>query len=157
MSYKGFYKVKNHQKYRGDSTKCVFRSLWERKFMKYCDSNENVLEWSSEEVRIPYRSPIDGRFHWYFVDFWVKIKSQNGVKDYLIEIKPKKQTLKPEMGGKNKKTQLTEIKRYLINKEKWGSAKKYCEKRGWEFLILTEDHIFKKNERRHKKHKKNID
>lgn len=160
MSYKGFYKVKNLQKYRGDPTKCVFRSLWERKFMKYCDFSDQVLEWSSEEVRVPYKSPIDGRFHWYFVDFWTKVRTKaGGVKTYLIEIKPKKQTVKPQIDKdkKNKKTQIIEVKRYLINKEKWESAKRYCEVRDWEFLILTEDNIFGKNEQRNRKNKKNTD
>lgn len=142
MNYKGFYKVKNPEKYRGNPTQCVFRSLWERKFMKYCDFNKSILEWSSEEVRIPYRSPIDGKFHYYYVDFWVKIKGKNGeIEEFLIEIKPKKQTKKPEL-KKSKKTYTEQLKTYMVNLEKWKSAKTYCNRKKWKFKILTEDHLF---------------
>ena len=142
MNYKGFYKVKNTEKYKGNPTQCVFRSLWERKFMKYCDFNESVLQWSSEEVRIPYKSPIDGKFHYYYVDFWIKTKSKSGkIEEFLIEIKPKKQTKKPEL-KKSKKTYTEQLKTYLINLEKWKSAKIYCNKKKWKFKILTEDHLF---------------
>lgn len=142
MNYKGFYKVKNTSKYRGNPTQCVFRSLWERKFMKYCDSNDSVLEWSSEEVRIPYRSPLDNRFHYYYVDFWVKIKNKNGlIEEFLIEIKPKRQTKKPEL-KKSKKTYFEQLKTYVVNLEKWKSARIYCDKKNWQFKILTEDNLF---------------
>ena len=142
MNYKGFYKVKNTEKYKGNPTQCVFRSLWERKFMKYCDLNESVLQWSSEEVRIPYKSPIDGKFHYYYVDFWIKTKSKSGkIEEFLIEIKPKKQTKKPEL-KKSKKTYTEQLKTYLINLEKWKSAKIYCNKKKWKFKILTENHLF---------------
>ena len=38
--------------------------------MVYCDNNESVIEWGSEEVVIPYKSPWDGRIHRYFPDFF---------------------------------------------------------------------------------------
>ena len=89
MSYKGKYKPSYPQKYKGDPTNIIYRSLWERKFMVYCDLNENVLEWSSEEKCVAYRSPIDGRAHRYFPDFLIKVKEENGsIKKYMIEIKP---------------------------------------------------------------------
>jgi hypothetical protein len=150
MSYRGFYKIKNPKKYRGDHTNCVFRSLWERKFMKYCDENVNVLEWSSEEVRIPYISPLDNRRHTYFVDFFMKVRDRdNKIKTYLIEIKPKRQTEKPLLSEGKKIT--TSVKRqimtFAINTSKWEAAKDYCENRGWEFVILTEKTLFGKNKK----------
>lgn len=97
MSYKGKYKVKKLNKYRGDPTKVVYRSLWERKFMNYCEENPMILEWSSEEIVIPYRSPIDRKIHRYFPDFWIKVKKGNGLTEcVLIEVKPKKQTAPPK-------------------------------------------------------------
>ena len=69
MSYKGKYKIKNLKKYRGDPTKITYRSLWEKKFMNYCEGNPMVIEWSSEEIVVPYKSPIDKRIHRYFPDF----------------------------------------------------------------------------------------
>jgi len=144
MSYKGFYKVRNYSKYKGDPTQCIFRSLWERKFMKFCDLNENIVEWSSEEIRIPYRSPLDNRIHQYFVDFWVCMRDKDGsLKRYLVEIKPRKQTIPPVM-KKSKRTFMNEMRIYVVNESKWKSAKQYCENRGWKFLILTEDHMFGK-------------
>jgi hypothetical protein len=107
-----------------------------------------VLEWSSEEVIIPYTSPIDGKVHRYFVDFWIKVLSKDGNKRvYLIEIKPKSQTKKPNPPKSKKvsKSKLTEMKNWMINSAKWNAARKICEDKGWEFKILTEDNLFTKN------------
>ena len=68
-SYKGKYYPLNPKKYKGNPSQVVYRSLWERKLMVYCDKNEKVLEWGSEEIIIPYMSPKDGRLHRYFPDF----------------------------------------------------------------------------------------
>ena len=59
MSYSGKFKPKNYKKYKGDPTKIFYRSLWERRFMVYCDNNDKIIEWGSEELIIPYRSPLD--------------------------------------------------------------------------------------------------
>ena len=96
MSYKGKYKPSYPQKYKGDPTNIIYRSLWERKFMVYCDNNERILEWGSEEIALPYRSPVDNRVHRYFPDFYIKVKESTGeIKKYLIEIKPLKQLSPP--------------------------------------------------------------
>jgi trans-aconitate methyltransferase len=78
MSYKGYYKPSYPNKYKGDPNNIVYRSLWERKFMVYCDTNENILEWGSEEIVVPYKSPVDNRYHRYFPDFYIKYKDVNG-------------------------------------------------------------------------------
>ena len=102
MSYKGKYYPSFPRKYKGDPTNIIYRSLWERKFMVYCDKNQNILEWASEEIAIPYRSPIDNRVHRYFPDFYMKVKETNGkIKNYVIEVKPAKQT-KPPVKPKDK-------------------------------------------------------
>ena len=102
MSYKGRYTPSKPKKYRGDPSRIVYRSLWERKFMKYCDTNDSILEWGSEEVIIPYLSPWDGRIHRYFPDFYIKVKQQNGtVKKFIIEVKPKAQCKPPTMKSKH--------------------------------------------------------
>ena len=96
MSYKGKYKPSYPKKYKGDPTNIIYRSLWERKFMVYCDNNVNVLEWHSEELAIPYRSPIDNKVHRYFPDFFIKYKDVNGrLRSSLIEIKPIRQCSPP--------------------------------------------------------------
>ena len=86
MSYKGKYHPTKREKYRGDVNNIIYRSLWERSFMKYCDDNPDVVEWGSEEIVVPYISPIDGKRHRYFPDFYVK--TSKGDK-FLVEIKPK--------------------------------------------------------------------
>ena len=62
-TYKGFFKPKNPQKYRGDPTNIIYRSGWELKLMLYLDEHKDVVNWGSEELIIPYRSPIDGKVH----------------------------------------------------------------------------------------------
>jgi hypothetical protein len=139
MSYKGKYKVKNPEKYKGDPTSIIWRSLWERKYMKYLDGNPNILELSSEEFFIWYKSPIDNRQHRYFPDFFVKEKYSDGsVKKYLVEIKPKKQTAPPTKPQRQTKRYISEVYEYAKNQAKWEAAKEYCEDRGWTFKIITE-------------------
>ena len=142
MAYSGVYKPTNPQKYKGNPTRIIYRSLWERKFMYFCDHNESIIQWGSEEVIIPYRCPTDGRVHRYYPDFYIKVKSRSGViSKYLIEVKPKKQTTPPN--GKNKRT--AAYKRAALtfakNRAKWDAAQDFCEDRQMKFLILTEDHL----------------
>ena len=69
---------------------------WQRKFCRWCDLNENILAWGSEEFCIPYISPIDNRVHRYFPDFLIKVKESTGkIKTYVVEVKPEKQTAPP--------------------------------------------------------------
>ena len=104
MAYRGKYQPSYPKKYKGDPTNIVYRSLWERKFMNYCDINENVLEWGSEELALPYRSPLDNRIHRYFPDFYIKVRESNGqIQKYIIEVKPKKQTIEPKVQKKKTK------------------------------------------------------
>jgi len=139
MSYKGKFKPKNYQKYKGDPTNIVYRSLLERRFMVYCDEKPWILEWSSEEIVVPYKSPIDNRWHRYFVDFWIKYrKSNNEIKTLLIEIKPDSQTRPPTKKDKITRRFLTEVQTWGINQAKWKAASEYCLDRKWEFKILTE-------------------
>ena len=138
MSYKGKYKPSNVKKYKGDPTNVIYRSLWERRFMVYCDKNEDVLEWGSEEICLPYRSPVDNRVHRYFPDFYIKVKESNKIKNYLIEIKPKKQTAPPKKPKRQTKGYLREAYEYAKNQAKWKAANEYCKDRMWEFKVMTE-------------------
>ena len=142
MAYKGRYTPKNPKKYKGDYRNIVYRSLWERKFMVYCDNSDNILEWGSEEIIIPYLSPWDGKLHRYFPDFYIKVKQSSGnIKKFVIEVKPKKQTKPPKPVHKKTKKWLSEVKTYGINEAKWKSAKEWCEGNDMEFKILTEDEL----------------
>ena len=142
MAYKGRYTPKNPKKYKGDYHNIVYRSLWERKFMVYCDNSDNILEWGSEELVIPYLSPWDGKMHRYFPDFYIKVKQSSGnVKKFIIEIKPKNQTRPPKPVSRKTKRFINEVKTYSINEAKWKSAKKWCDHNDMEFKILTEDEL----------------
>ena len=110
--------------------------------MNYCDRNENILKWSSEEIWIPYLSPLDNRVHKYFPDFYIKYVDKNKVtKESLIEVKPKRQVNGPKTGKRVTKKQLVEMKEYAKNQAKWKAAKEFCADRRWDFQILTEDNL----------------
>lgn len=139
---KGKFVPKNIHKYRGNVRNIIYRSSWELKFMKYCDFSSHILEWGSEEIVIPYRSPIDRRIHRYFVDFYVMVKDSQGIiSKYLIEIKPKRQTTPPPKPQRQSKKYLYETLEYVKNQAKWESATEFCLDRGWKFMILTEDQL----------------
>ena len=142
MSYKGKYYPSFPRKYKGDPTNIVYRSLWERKFMVYCDKNQNILEWASEEIAIPYRSPIDNRVHRYFPDFYMKVKETNGkIKNYVIEVKPAKQTIPPKKPKRQTKGYIREAYEYAKNQAKWKMAKEFCADRQWVFKVVTEKEL----------------
>ena len=142
MAYKGKYYPSFPRKYKGDPTNIIFRSLWERKFMVYCDKNTNVLEWNSEEIAIPYRSPLDNRVHRYFPDFYMKVKESNGViKNYIVEVKPLKQTTPPKKPKKQTRGYIREAYEYARNQAKWKVAKEFCKDRRWEFKVITEKEL----------------
>ena len=151
MSYKGKFKPKNTSKYAGDPTKITYRSLWERRFMVFCDNNDSIKTWGSEEIVVPYKSPIDGRMHRYFVDFIVELINKNGKKEVvLIEVKPKAQCKEPEKKKKITRRYLNEVRRWGVNSAKWKAARNFAEIRGWEFKIMTEDELYKKNNKKRK-------
>lgn len=141
--HQGRFHPKNPEKYKGDSNNIIYRSSWELKFMQYCDRNENVLEYASEEFFIPYFDPTTNKVRRYFPDFIIKVKDKNGnIKKYLIEVKPKRQTLVPkETKGKRKKTYINEVLTYNKNLAKWKAAQEWCADRLIEFKIITEEEL----------------
>jgi hypothetical protein len=142
MSYKGKFRPKFPQKYKGDPTNIVYRSLWERQCMTNFDQNPNVIQWSSEEVVVPYKSPIDGRWHRYFPDFLIRIRKPDGsTETILIEVKPFKETKEPKPRNSITRNYLYEVKTWGINTSKWKAAEEYCKDRKWKFMILTEKEL----------------
>ena len=138
-SYKGRYRPKNKNKYKGNPANVIYRSLWERKFMVYCDTNPAILEWGSEELIIPYKSPLDSKIHRYFPSFYIKYKDKEGkLRKLIVEVKPKKYTVAPTKKPKRKTMKWqNEVREYLKNTAKWEAAKQWSGKRGMEFTILT--------------------
>ena len=141
-SIKSRYKPINPRKYNGNPNNIICRSSWERRFCHYCDLNENILEWGSEEFYIPYISPIDKRVHRYFPDFIIKVQENTGqIKTYVIEVKPKRQTLEPKKRSRVTKSYIYECKTYAVNQAKWKAAVEFCEDRRINFKIITEDEL----------------
>ena len=142
MAYRGKYYPSFPRKYKGDPTNIIYRSLWERKFMVYCDKNTKILEWGSEEIALPYISPHDRRVHRQFPDFYIKVQENTGkIKRYLIEVKPLKQTTKPKKPKRQTKGYIREAFEYARNQAKWKAAREYCADRMWEFKVITEKEL----------------
>jgi hypothetical protein len=110
--------------------------------MLYLDERKDIISWSSEEIIIPYRSPIDGKIHRYFPDFKVTKINKNGEKETaVIEVKPLKETVPPQKQNKVTKRYITEVKTWGVNEAKWKAATEYCKDRGWSFHIFTEKEL----------------
>jgi hypothetical protein len=138
MAYKTFYKPKNKQKYIGDVENIVCRSLWERTVCKFCDDHPNIIKWSSEEIAIPYMHPIEKKVKNYYPDFLIQFEQHGALKTWMVEIKPKKQTMLKENASKKEKMI------WAVNNAKWHYAKNYCDKNQIEFKIMTEKELFNK-------------
>ena len=137
----GKFQPLNPSKYMGNPTNIVFRSKWELDVMRLLDNNSEVVGWGSEEVVIPYRSPLDGRVHRYFTDMIVKNKNGEVI---IIEIKPYQQTQQPVPPKKQTKRFINEVTTYVVNQAKWKAAEEYCNSKGWKFIIMTEKEIYGK-------------
>lgn len=140
--YQGRFMPKHPEKYVGDLNKIIYRSGWEFKLMKWFDDNPAVLRWASEEIVIPYISPVDHQVHRYYPDFVVLFKHKTGEeKQVVIEVKPDAQTKMPAKKSRNTKRYLNEIATYAVNQAKWEAATKWCTDRGFQFQVLTEKHL----------------
>jgi hypothetical protein len=134
MAYSGRFTPQNPSKYLGNPTGIVYRSLWERRVMVYLDTNPSVLEWSSEEIVIPYISPVDNKPHRYFPDFFVR--TTTGA--MILEVKPHAQSVPPKMATKRTRRYLREVMTFGVNEAKWKAATEYCLDRNWKFKVITE-------------------
>ena len=136
MSYRGRYTIKRPEKYAGDASKVVYRSLWERQAFKWCENNPKVKMWNSEEVVVPYKCTVDKKLHRYFVDLLIQMEDK---KTYLIEIKPKNQTTPPKKRSRKTKKYINEMITYSKNQDKWEAATQFAEYKGWKFQVWTEE------------------
>jgi len=135
VAYSGRYTIKDKAKYLGNPTGVIYRSLWEKHVMKWCDDNPQVVGWCSEEVVIPYLCQTDNKMHRYFMDFLIKYKDGRTV---LVEVKPHAQTLVPKSAGRPRRKVLSEGLTYIKNQSKWKETARFVADRGWHFEIWTE-------------------
>ena len=136
MAYKGKYTIKHKDKYLGDPTKVVYRSLWERQTFKWCEKSPKVKKWNSEEIVVPYKCKTDNKLHRYYVDLLVELENKQII---LVEIKPKKETTPPKKPKRKSKKYLKEVLTYVKNQNKWEAASEYADSKGWKFQVWTED------------------
>lgn len=121
QSIKGRFRPKNPDKYNGDIKKITYRSLWERRFMLYCDRSDQIVSWSSEELHVPYFFVEDEKWHNYYPDFIVETKDGNKI---MVEIKPEAQW------------------KWSKNLAKWSYAANYCDKNGMDFKVLGKRDLY---------------
>jgi TnsA endonuclease N terminal len=141
-TYKGKFTPRNPSKYIGDPNNIVYRSSWECRFMDKFDRESWVVKWSSEEIIVPYLSPVDGKWHRYFPDFVIQVKDDKGnLSTWMIEVKPKSQTKPPVQPSRKTKKFITEVMTWGVNQAKWKAAEEYCADRKWKFQIFTEDQL----------------
>jgi len=133
----GIFRPTNPQKYVG-RREPRFRSGWELAFMRFCDSNDSILQWASESISIPYRHPLTGKMTNYVPDFLVTYRTKNNtMRAELIEIKPKKQSVIESKASARDRAIVA------VNYAKWDSATKWCRRQGLTFRVITEDQIFR--------------
>jgi len=133
----GVYQVINSKKYVGQGMP-RYRSGWEHSFMRFCDTNDNIMQWASESIRIPYLHPLTGKMTTYVPDFLITYKTRdNTLRAELIEIKPKGQSAITE-GQKPRDRAVV-----AVNYAKWDAATKWCRNQGLTFRVITEDDMFK--------------
>ena len=137
-SFKGIYRPTNPKKYVGNPNNIVYRSLLERRFMVYCDTNPGIVQWASEELPIRYYNPIDKKYHRYFVDFIIKTDKN---KKMLIEIKPSRQTSRPKPPKKKTRSYMRESFEFIKNQAKRKAATAYAEDNNAVFKIITEKEL----------------
>ena len=138
----GKYVLRNPEKYIGDKNGIVYRSSWELRVLKWLDENPKVKKFSSEEIIIPYYSPVDKKMHRYFPDFYVEVESRSGdIKKYLVEVKPLIQTKEPEKKKRVTKGYVQNYLTFQVNSAKWNAATTFCQTHGWTFMLLTEKDI----------------
>ena len=142
--HQGKFRPRNPQKYNGDISNIVYRSSYELKFMQYCDLTESVISYQSEEFWIPYRSPLDGKIHRYFPDFFLKYKDKDGkTRNMVVEIKPAKDLKEPQTNPTRRtKSWAYSVKMWATNQAKWTAAKEWCADHNYEFKIMTEKELF---------------
>jgi hypothetical protein len=137
----GFFKPLNPHKYKGNPTRIMYRSSLELRCMTHFDIHPSIIWWQSEEVIVPYRSPIDGKIHRYFPDFIINTKNKETI---MIEVKPLAQTIEPKRQKTPTKRYISEVYTWGVNSAKWHAAEEYCKDRKWKFQIMTEKDIYGK-------------
>lgn len=140
-----------------------YRSSWEKKIITWLDNNPKIKSWGSECVSIPYQlthfernGDLNIRNHSYYPDFYYEIDNGDGTtRKVIAEVKPMKEylmvqkitekslTIPENVTLKKLKNIEYDLKMAHKNKTKWETMIKFCDKKGWDFIIITEEHLKK--------------
>lgn len=144
----GQYNLINPKKYLGDPSVIYFRSSWEYKLYFYLDNEPRVIHWNVEGITIPYEMQDNGKWNTmrYHPDAYAEIQKTDGtITKNVIEIKPYNETIPPEypkrVTAKSLENHEYRLRTYLKNINKWKTAKEFCEKRGYNFFVMTEKYF----------------
>tara|TARA_B110000305_G_C19413534_1_gene626773 strand:+ start:1419 stop:1859 length:441 start_codon:yes stop_codon:yes gene_type:complete len=139
----GIFEMKNPEKYLGKHAP-RYRSGWELKFMRFCDTHPGVVAWASESHRIPYFNPIKNKKTMYVPDFFIVYADKHGNRNAeFVEIKPAGQI----MG--NAKSSHDKV-HAVVNEAKWQAAKVFAQQQGVGFRVITENELFNNPKKRKK-------
>lgn len=141
-----------------------YRSGWEKKIVTWLDNNKNILKWGSECISIPYQMTevvkgiLQTKSHVYYADYYYEMRRADGtLKQVVIEVKPSREyndvqlfsegkfEIKENMTSKQLVNLEYRFKMAQRNKSKWETMIAWCERKGYEFIIITEDHLKKFN------------
>jgi hypothetical protein len=140
-----------------------FRSSWEKKIMTWLDYNDKIIKWGAECMKIPYQmthfdnGDMRVKEHCYYPDFYYEMRGEDGVlKQVVVEVKPMKEynmvialnegkLQVPQKGTKKLKNFEYDLKMAYKNKNKWETMISWCNKKGYEFIIITEENLKKFN------------
>jgi hypothetical protein len=139
-----------------------YRSSWEKKIMTWLDLKTEVTKWGAECLQIPYQmthfenGDTKIKNHVYHVDFFYEMRINGELRQVVAEVKPQKeynfvQALSegrlqvPEDKGKKLKNFEYDLKMAYKNKQKWETMINWCNKKGYDFIIITEEHLKKFN------------
>lgn len=152
----GLFTPKNKEKLiKANSYGGVFyRSGLEHRMMIYLDSNENIKVWGAENLRIPYEKTewnsvterLETTSHSYYPDFYYElIRSDGSISKVVAEVKPYSETVEPKLPERATAKQLKNfeysLKMWNKNLSKWKYMIEYCQRKGFEFIIITEKNL----------------
>jgi hypothetical protein len=161
----GNYIPKNKDKIikLNDNGGLYYRSGLEKKIMFWLDLKEDIVRWGAECIRVPYQVSVveNGlltlKTHSYYADFYYEMKVGESIRKVVVEVKPMKEyedAILFKEGKFNVPTDITHKKLKNLewrfktaqkNYEKWESMIKWCNTKGFEFIIITEQHLKKFN------------
>lgn len=121
----------------------IYRSSLELRFCRFCDEEPKILRWSSEDIKVEYYNPIEAKGKNYYPDYYMKLAKGGEVVEYLVEVKPLSQLIKPDQPAYNaSKTTIKnynlKLKVYIVNMAKKLAAESYCKLRGMKYIFVTE-------------------